>query len=196
MGNDKFLLCIADVSGKGVPAALLMSNFQAALRILVRQHLSLKKIVHELNYLVFQNTQGESFITAFLMEYDLKNKQLLYINAGHNPPFLFSSNLLNMSLLKDGTTILGSFKELPFLQITELNLIDNFFFFAFTDGLTETTNEDGEEFGMQQLEQFLLANKHTEPQLLHQNLIEKLNIFKGKNYYADDITLLSCSVIV
>ncbi len=127
MTADKFLLCIADVSGKGVPAALLMSNFQAALRILVRQHLSLKKIVHELNHLVFQNTQGESFITAFFMEYDLKNKQLLYINAGHNPPVLFSTNLLNMTLLKDGTTILGSFRELPFLQITELNLIENFF---------------------------------------------------------------------
>jgi sigma-B regulation protein RsbU (phosphoserine phosphatase) len=194
MSADKFLLCIADVSGKGVPAALLMSNFQAALRILVRQHLSLKKIVHELNHLVFENTQGESFVTAFFMEYDAKNKQLLFVNAGHNPPILFSGSQYTMSLLKDGTTILGSFKELPFLQLTELNLMDNFLLFAFTDGLTETTNENNEEFGTAQLESFLTVHKNTDQILLHKLLIEQLNNFKGENYYADDITLLSCGV--
>lgn len=190
---DKFLLCIADVSGKGIPAALLMSNFQAALRILVRQHLSLKKIVHELNYLVLQNTQGESFITAFFMEYDAKQKQMLYVNAGHNPPLLFSANQ-SFHSLKDGTTILGSFKELPFLQLTELNQIDTFLLFAFTDGLTETTNMKEEEFGAANLEEFLTANRNIDQKELHKKLIAKLDEFKGENPYADDITLLSCSV--
>lgn len=194
INQDKFLLCIADVSGKGVPAALLMSNFQAALRILVRQHLSLKKIVHELNYLVFQNTQGESFVTAFLLEYDIKHKQLLYVNAGHNPTFLFTENSIHPALLKDGTTILGSFKELPFLQLTELNNIEAFMLFTFTDGLTETCNEAGDEFGMQNLETFLQAHRYVDLQQLHKKLIELLNEFKGNNTYADDITLLSCNV--
>ncbi len=191
--QDKFLLCIADVSGKGIPAALLMSNFQAALRILVRQHLSLKKIVHELNYLVLQNTQGESFITAFFMEYDAKIKQLLYINAGHNPPLLFSNNQ-NFHSLKEGTTILGSFKELPFLQLTELNQIDNFFLFSFTDGLTETTNPQNEEFGVARLEEFLTAHRHIDQKEIHKKLIATLDVFKGENSYIDDITLLSCGV--
>lgn len=192
INDHKFLLCIADVSGKGIPAALLMSNFQAALRILVRQHLSLKKIIHELNHLVWLNTQGESFATAFFMEYDFKTKQMTYVNAGHNPPLLFQNYLLQE--LKEGTTILGSFKELPFVQITEINHIESFFLFCFTDGFTETVNEQGEEFGSDQLAAFIEAHKHLDQQELHKELIKVLYQYKGKNEYIDDITLLSCGV--
>jgi sigma-B regulation protein RsbU (phosphoserine phosphatase) len=169
-----------------------MSNFQAALRILVRQHLSLKKIIHELNHLVWLNTQGESFATAFFMEYDFKTKQMTYVNAGHNPPLLFQNYLLQE--LKEGTTILGSFKELPFVQITEINHIDSFFLFCFTDGFTETVNEQGDEFGSEQLAAFIEAHKQLDQQELHKELIKVLYQYKGKNEYIDDITLLSCGV--
>jgi sigma-B regulation protein RsbU (phosphoserine phosphatase) len=191
---DKFLLCIADVSGKGVPAALLMSNFQAALRILVRQNLSLEKIIQELNYLVYQNTQGESFVTVFLVEYDIKSQQLAYINAGHNPSILFANQDKKPMMLKNGTTILGSFKKLPFLELTELDKIESFLLFTFTDGLTETANQAGEEFGMENLETFLIENRQTDLQVLHKKMIEQINIFRGEMPYPDDITLLSCSV--
>jgi len=91
--ETQFLLCIADVSGKGIPAALLMSTFQASLRTLSRQTLNLKKIVEELNFQTYNNNpNGEHFITAFLALYDWKQKRLQYINAGHNPAVLYVKN--------------------------------------------------------------------------------------------------------
>jgi sigma-B regulation protein RsbU (phosphoserine phosphatase) len=187
-----FLLCIADVSGKGIPAAILMSNFQAALRILSRQKHSLENIVKELNLLVMQNSNGENFITAFFAAYDSQTKTMRYINAGHNPPFLFYNGQIER--LEKGTTILGGFKKLPFLEVGEVQGLEAFFVFCFTDGFTETYNEKGEEFGDEMLEKFLREHLTLDQREMHTHLISLLNTFKGENAYADDITLLSCKV--
>lgn len=189
--KNRFILCIADVSGKGVPAAILMSNFQAALRTLVRKKTPLREIVEELNYLIMQNAQGENFITAFFMEYDSASHKLNYVNAGHNPPFLFTDK--GVFFLEEGSTILGGFNKLPSLNITTLQ-VDSFLLFCFTDGFTETYNEQGEEFGVQLLGDFIERNKSLDQKELHIKLLEYLNTFKGNNAYADDITLLSCKV--
>lgn len=188
--KDRFLICIADVSGKGMPAAILMSNFQAALRILCRHTDDLTTIVTELNHLIMQNSRGENFITAFFMTYNFLDKRLRYVNAGHNPPFLFSDDRHNR--LETGTTILGAFDRLPFLNVGQIEDIDSFLAFLFTDGFTETYNEQGEEFGEEYLLKFLNENLDMEQVRLHQELIALLNTFKGNNAYADDITLLSC----
>ncbi|MCU0390756.1 MAG: PP2C family protein-serine/threonine phosphatase [Thermoflexibacter sp.] len=190
--KNRFMLCIADVSGKGVPAAILMSNFQAALRILVRKKIPLKEIIEELNYLIMQNARGENFITAFFMEYDFMTHSLSYVNAGHNPPFLFVNN--DPTFLEEGTTILGGFDKLPLLDITNLQ-VDDFLLFCFTDGFTETYNENGEEFGVQLMEDFIKEHIQLDQKALHIKLLDYLNTFKGNNAYADDITLLSCKVI-
>ena len=87
LGSHHFLVCIADVSGKGVPAALLMSNFQAALRTIVRQTMDLKEIITELNYQVMQSANGENFITFFVAIYDQQAHTLRYVNAGHIPRY-------------------------------------------------------------------------------------------------------------
>ena len=134
--DHKFLLCIADVSGKGVPAAILMSNFQAALRVLLRKKTPLREVVEELNYQIIQNARGENFITAFFAEYDFLKRTLTFVNAGHNPPFLFANNKID--LLNDGTTVLGGFEPLPFLQLRTIKNLDSFLLFCFTDGFTET----------------------------------------------------------
>jgi sigma-B regulation protein RsbU (phosphoserine phosphatase) len=189
--KNRFILCIADVSGKGVPAAILMSNFQAALRTLVRKKTPLREIVEELNYLIMQNAQGENFITAFFMEYDSAKQELNYVNAGHNPPFLFTDK--GVFFLAEGSTILGGFNQLPSLDVTTLQA-DSFLLFCFTDGFTETYNEQGEEFGVQLLGDFIEKNKSLDQKELHIKLLEYLNTFKGNNAYADDITLLSCKV--
>ncbi|MEH0155477.1 PP2C family protein-serine/threonine phosphatase [Limibacter armeniacum] len=190
--EDRFLMCIADVSGKGIPAAILMSNFQGGVRTLVRQESKLDYIVKELNRLIMENAQGENFITAFLMIYDKSSRTLSYVNAGHNPPFLFRGG--EFGRLEAGTTIIGSFKTLPFLEKGIIENIDDFFVFCFTDGFTETYNDQGEELGDEQLLKFLEANIHLDQQSLHKNMIAHLNTFKGHQAYADDITLLSCRV--
>ncbi|TAD95664.1 MAG: hypothetical protein EAZ97_15095 [Bacteroidetes bacterium] len=192
-GTEKFLVCIADVSGKGVPAAIMMSNFQAALRVLVRKNTELKNIVEELNALILQNSGGENFITAFFAEYHYAQKSLTYINAGHNPPFLFTSDT-QKHFLEEGTTILGGFETLPFLNICTINKLENFLLFCFTDGFIETYNEKGEEFGVDQLSDFIVKHRNMDQRELHSRLIKHLYHFKGKNMYIDDITLLSCSV--
>ncbi|MEN7546867.1 PP2C family protein-serine/threonine phosphatase [Rapidithrix thailandica] len=191
-GEGRYLMCIADVSGKGIPAAILMSNFQAALRILTRNGTPLDAIVNELNYLIFQNAQGENFITAFFALFDFNKRSLTFVNAGHNPPFLFINE--HQQRLETGTTILGTFRELPFLEIGHIEDLKRFFVFCFTDGFTETYNEKGEEFGDEYLNKFLEEYKGEDQVELHERLISLLDTFKGDNAYADDITLLSCRV--
>lgn len=193
IGDDKFLICIADVSGKGVPAAILMSNFQAALRILVREGKPLTYIIQTLNQLILENSRGENYITAFFMEYDFSQQTLTYVNAGHNPPFLFLPDG-KIEHLEEGTTILGGFKKLPFLNITTRSGLSEFLLFCFTDGFIETYNDSGEAFGVEQLGAFVAANKHLDKKQLHYQLLKYLNQFRGEQAYVDDITLLSCSV--
>lgn len=189
---DSFLVCVADVSGKGVPASILMSNFQAGLRLLAHQNLSLIEIVTKLNALIMLNSQGTNFITAFFLIYNYQTKSIEYINAGHNPPFLFVDN--QVTLLEEGTTVLGGFEELPFLESTSISDLDKFFLFAFTDGFTETYNEEGQEFGEDYLLKFVEEHLDEDQKSLHVKLINHLKTFKGNNEYADDITLFSCKV--
>ncbi len=186
------LLCIADVSGKGIPAAILMSNFQAGLRVLAMKNKDLEEVVADLNKLIIQNSQGENFITAFFLLYDIESKTLSYVNAGHNPPFIFRDGKVKRLLA--GTTVLGSFPELPFIETGIEENLDKFLVFSFTDGFTETYNEKGEEFGEEDLEYFISNNLLLDPKTMHAKLIALLNTFKGRNAYADDITLLSLHV--
>lgn len=190
--ENRFLMCIADVSGKGIPASILMSNFQAALRVLSKRETSLEKIVEELNLLVMQNSMGENFITAFFARVNRQARTIEYINAGHNPPFLFSED--GHQQLETGTTILGGFRELPFLEKGVVENMSSFLIFCFTDGFIETYNEKGEEFGEKHLLNFLKENLHLDQRDIHSKLISLLNTFKGENAYVDDITLLSCRV--
>ncbi|HEX8546801.1 MAG TPA: PP2C family protein-serine/threonine phosphatase [Cytophagaceae bacterium] len=190
---DNFLICVGDVSGKGIPAALLMSNFQACLRTLVRQTCNLKEIVTELNYGILNNAKGERFITFFVAIINTKNKTINYINAGHNPIFLVPANG-KCQLLEKGTTVLGAFKDLPFLEDETLTYGENTLIFAYTDGLTETCNDKNEEFGMERLEKILRAKSRFEISKLHSGLLKKLDTHKGAQNYADDITCLSCLI--
>ncbi len=191
---DKHLWCIADVSGKGIPAALLMSNFQASLQTLVRQTTQLRQIVEALNHSIYRNAQGEHFITFFIGLYDSTTQTLTYINAGHNPPILFDFQHHHTHILDTGTTILGIFEPLPFLEETIINNLKNFYLFHFTDGVTELNNPQGEQFGDERLLEFLKANRHTHLIDLHESLIQKLDDFRQNVPYNDDITLLSCRI--
>ncbi len=193
LSENKFIICVADVSGKGIPAAILMSNFQAGLRLLAKQKLDLGEIVHKLNELIMLNSQGANFITAFFFTYDSASKKIQYVNAGHNPPF-FINSAGEMSRLETGTTIVGGFDELPFLEIGEIKNAENFFLFAFTDGFIETYNEENEEFGEDTFEAFLNKNYKEDQKKIHKDLLSLLKNFKGENEYVDDITLLSCKV--
>jgi phosphoserine phosphatase RsbU/P len=195
INKNQFLICIADVSGKGIPAALMMSNFQASLRTLLRQTPNLTDIIEALNYQVLENTKGEKFITCFAAIYDIRLKTMVYVNAGHNPPILWTKKN-GFKLLEEGSTVLGAMNPLPFVNEGFLTDLDEFLLFCYTDGVTETINEAGQEFGLESLMDYFKQDHTYERDLkrIHQDIILALDAFKGKNAYHDDITMLTCRV--
>jgi sigma-B regulation protein RsbU (phosphoserine phosphatase) len=195
INKNQFLICVADVSGKGIAAALMMSNFQASLRTLLRQTPNLTDIVEALNFQVLENTKGEKFITFFAAIYDIRLKTMVYVNSGHNPPILWDKKN-GIRLLEDGSTVLGAMHPLPFLNEGFVTNLDEFLLFCYTDGLTETVDPEGNEFGTD-----FLINYFNKPETyfkdlktIHQDIIVSLDSFKGKMGYHDDITILSCRV--
>ena len=188
---DQFLFCVADVSGKGVPASLLMSNFQAGLRTLLRQGADLDVIVHELNHLIFRNSGGEKFITAFLGLYDRRTRRLRYVNAGHNDPLLLPDHG-PVVFLKTGTVMLGIMEKLPMLHVGDVILPPRALLLSYTDGLTEVFNAASEEFGEDGLVAVLQHGRSLPLPKLHQELLRRVKAFDSAGHFADDITILSC----
>jgi len=195
INKNQFLICVADVSGKGIPAALMMSNFQASLRTLLRQTPNLTDIIEALNFQVLENTKGEKFITFFAAIYDIHLKTMVYVNAGHNPPILIDRKN-GLRMLEDGSTVLGAMHPLPFLNEGFITGIDDFLLFCYTDGLTETVDEQGLEFGVDKLLEYFSFDEtfNKDLKVIHQDIIVALDTFKGRKGYHDDITMLSCRV--
>lgn len=189
--EDEVFFCIADVSGKGMPAALLMSNFQAALRTLLRSSSDLQMIVEQLNFTIFDNTKGDRFITFFLGYYNFRTRELIYVNAGHNPPVLCWEGEKRIELLEAGTTILGAFEELPFLEVGKREFLTQFTIHLYTDGLTESYNSKEEEFGDKRFENYISQNQCVPPKIFHEQFFNALNTFSEGINRMDDATLLS-----
>lgn len=191
--EHRFVVCVADVSGKGVPAALLMSNFQATLRTLVKQGLHLNQIISKLNDILCENSNLERFITAFLAIIDRKTQTIHYINAGHNPPLIIDEHG-SMQTLTKGTTILGVLNPLPFVNEDIIKLKGISLLAAYTDGLTETDNLEGEEFGSDRVEQYFARHYNMSLPDLHHKLTQTITDFCGPIGFKDDITILTCRI--
>ncbi|MBF9144254.1 PP2C family protein-serine/threonine phosphatase [Hymenobacter properus] len=190
--EHRLLLCVADVSGKGVPASLLMSNFQAGLRTLLRQGVALATIVPELNHLLFRNSGGEKFITAFFGIYDRRTRRLQYVNAGHNDPLLLCDNG-SVERLKHGTVMLGIMEDLPLLRVGEVGISPHSLLLLYTDGLTEVFDDDNNEFGEDGVLSVLERSRYLPLPKLHQELLRSIEAFSARNsQFADDVTILSC----
>ncbi|WP_310392230.1 PP2C family protein-serine/threonine phosphatase [Hymenobacter sp.] len=186
------LLCVADVSGKGVPASLLMSNFQAGLRTLLRQGVELATIVPELNHLLFRNSGGEKFITAFLGIYDRRTRRMHYVNAGHNDPLLLADDGA-VQTLQHGTVMLGIMEDLPLLRVGEVEIPPHSLLLLYTDGLTEVFDADNNEFGEGGVLAVLHRSRYLPLPKLHQELLRSINAFSAHDaQFADDVTILSC----
>ncbi|MFC3880269.1 PP2C family protein-serine/threonine phosphatase [Algoriphagus namhaensis] len=192
--NDKTYFCIADVSGKGISASLLMSNFQAALRTLLRSNASMETVIHQLNSTLYENTKGDRFITFFLGCYRASTGTLTYANAGHNPPLLCLPNTKDCQELNAGTTILGGFEKLPFLEIETLENVDDFYLHMYTDGLTEALDADDQEYGEERLKAFVTQNRELDPKEFHTKFMKEVKSFTGNIPLRDDLTMLSLKI--
>jgi len=188
LNNSEFGFCIADVSGKGISAALIMSNFQAGLRALFTSDISLSNLVYKLNKTVMANTNGEKFITMFIGIYNTETRMLHYINAGHNPPVLYNSYDQSIKYLKNGCIGLGMMNDISTLTEGSENINSGSKLICYTDGLVETENADNEEFGTSEIEKNICSDENME--LIIENIINNLNDFKGKKPYIDDISII------
>lgn len=188
--NNKIAFCIADITGKGVSAALLMANFQANFRALVTRQPSLEELVREINTAVYNITQGDRFITLFVAKYDSGARTLHYVNAGHTPPILLSKG--EVIYLQNGTLILGVMPELPFLEIGGICLTEEAVLFSYTDGLTDIRDDEGNYFSEEYLLPFLQQHVTLDAKDLNTRLWEYVRNFKQKQPFPDDITVLTC----
>jgi sigma-B regulation protein RsbU (phosphoserine phosphatase) len=149
--DDQIGLVIADVSGKGVPAALLMAFLRASLRAATHigysPHISMAKV----NYLLWESIERNQFVTAFYGILDVTNKTLTYTNAGHNPPILLNKNGI-ASFIERGSVPLGMFRDTRYHEYY-LTTEPGEVLVLYTDGVTEAQNPEGEEFGRERLAQ-------------------------------------------
>lgn len=188
--SQRFAFCIADISGKGVAAALLMANFQANLRSLIYQYRDLETFVLALNESVYRITKSDKFITLFVGEMNLHTRELMYINAGHFPPFLVNDGKIKR--LEKGSTIIGAFEQLPDIEMGYEQLSREGLLMTFTDGLPDLRSPEGTYFDEQMIEQFIVRHSHLSAREFNNALLAKLEKFKGPQGYPDDIAVLTC----
>ena len=197
LNENEYFFCIADVSGKGTSAALLMSNFQAKLRANIKynyEDISLKDLVENLNDDVNNAAKGEKFITFFAGHYNKLNNTLQYVNAGHNYPILTNSK--KTIFLNKGCIGLGMLEEIPKITISKIKLAEDTILICYTDGLVELENSNGVAFETDNLINVVENNLELSMKELEQKIFSKLEEFKGNMDLMDDTAVLSCKFII
>lgn len=187
LDESRAALCVADVAGKGFPAALLMSNMQAALKSLASESLSPSELCGKLNKLMCGNTPLRKFITCFYSELDIAARKLTFTNAGHNAPMLVRPNG-ECIRLEEGGRVIGAFCDSTFTQ-QEIQLYPDDKLLLFTDGVTEARNADGEEFGEQRLQECLRSYVGSNAAELRTLILNEVTAFCHSNF-DDDATLM------
>jgi sigma-B regulation protein RsbU (phosphoserine phosphatase) len=191
LGDEEYIMCIADVSGKGISAALLMANFQATIRTVLKyQNFELPFLMEELNKKVVRATHGEKFITFFIAHYNGFTHELKYVNAGHNHPVLYQNKEIVM--LESGCTGLGMLDELPSVKVGQLTITPNSSLVLYTDGIVELENEDEEQYGIERLIKNVELYSNLAMEDMNSIIFSKLEEWKGKQKYDDDTAIFSC----
>ncbi|MGA7854098.1 MAG: SpoIIE family protein phosphatase [Candidatus Acidiferrales bacterium] len=190
-GRETLGVCIADVAGKGLPAALLMSNLQAAFRGFASPAMSPDNLCDKLNSLICHNIANDRFITFFYAQLDGATRQLRYTNAGHNAPIVVRNDGTH-DRLREGGGILGVFPVQAFDMGTyDLGPGDRVL--LFTDGVTEAPNPEGEEFGEARLLQLLVENRDLSAENLQKKVLSVVAEF-CRGHWHDDATLIAIAV--
>lgn len=139
--------CIADVSGKGISAAILMSNFQASFRALFTYDIPLETLVKKLNSIIVTNAGGEKFITFFVARYNKSTGILEYVNAAHNPPVFYDTVTGDTMHLQASCVGIGMLDEIPSIGKQEIAVRNYSKIVCYTDGLSELKDDDGKDLG-------------------------------------------------
>lgn len=192
LSDTKTGFCIADVSGKGISAAILMSNFQAALRALFTCDVDLPALIRKLNDLINANAAGEKFITFFVARYDSRTGLLEYVNAGHNPPVIYNTVTGQIMHLHSLCVGIGMLDEIPVVEQKVLKIDDYSKIVLYTDGLSDLKGEDGKEILTKEIVKHLTNNDPVEGNIT--KMLRKLGIPDENPDLFDDVSILAADL--
>ncbi|MCK5057821.1 MAG: PP2C family protein-serine/threonine phosphatase [Candidatus Aminicenantes bacterium] len=191
--KGKLPILIADVEGKGLPAALLAASSQAVFRSLNELYFfNVEKFIAKANSLIYDFTRGNRFITLFWMLIDDDERSLTYVNAGHVPPFLISRE--KTIPLTAGGFLTGFVGDAQYEKDT-IRLKKGDILVAFTDGVTEVENPEGKEFGEGKVVDFIRANDTLPAQEITEKLFKTIKEFGRNKKFRDDFTLIILKVL-
>jgi sigma-B regulation protein RsbU (phosphoserine phosphatase) len=179
---------VADVSGKGIPAALIMATFRAALRTELRRHAEVLAVAAQLNRVVLESRDASRFVTAVCGVLDVASGRLTYVNCGHNPPLVLRASGEAESL-RQGGPALGLFAD-GFFEAGTVRLDPGDSLVLYTDGVVEPTDDRGTEFGVERLETAVRGATGRPASAALRAVIDATRVFSGQDDYEDDFTLV------
>jgi len=186
MGEDRVDFFVGDISGKGFPASLLMASVNSVLLGQPYGNENLFRLIRRLNKFLYEITDPQRFSTLFYLRYPLSGDLIEFVNCGHNPPLLLRESEF-IPLVK-GSTILGMFEEIE-IEVGKMEFKTGDIIFIYTDGLLESTNDSGEEFGIERLKKALLKYRERESREIVEKTFDEVKQFhSGK--LEDDQTIL------
>ncbi|OQX95392.1 hypothetical protein B6I21_05655 [candidate division KSB1 bacterium 4572_119] len=188
LDENRLCLAIADVSGKGPSASLLMANLQAVLNVLIDTDDSLNNVTSKINNLIHKNTNYDKFITFFIGILNTKDNTFAYVNAGHNPPYLVHKNS-ELETLEDGGLLLGMMPNVDY-DLSTTTLMTGDWIVMFTDGVTEAKNDLDEDYEEERLIEVIQQNKSGTAEEMKQAILESMKEFTEDVPQSDDITIL------
>ena len=189
VAKDKIGLVVADVSGKGIPAALFMALSRTLVRATTIGKLSVLEAIQKANKLIVEDSKTNMFVTLFYAILDSKERKLQYVNAGHNPPIFFRKSGGDITLLEAQGIPMGLLAEMD-ISVDQISLKKGDVVILYTDGITEATNKEGEQFEIERLSQVLKENSHLSAESIMKKIQEEVNTFVGGQPQFDDITLM------
>jgi phosphoserine phosphatase RsbU/P len=187
IAKDKLALCIADVAGKGVSAALLMANVQAAVRTFAAEAESPSRVCAQINSVLYANTSVDKFVTLFYGILDASTGTMRYTNAGHPRPIIIHADGIT-ERLESGGALLGVFPDWKYEEAV-LELQPGDLLLLFTDGITEATRQDGEQFGEDRLIAAMINSSQQSLPQMQAQLLDQIKNFCG-SHMTDDATLV------
>ncbi|MDD1686365.1 SpoIIE family protein phosphatase [Methanoregula sp.] len=189
VAKDRWGLVIADVSGKGVPAALFMALSRTLIRASTLVNADPALSIAHANRMIYEDSKSSMFVTLFYAVLDARAMTLDYVNAGHNPPLLLKDGALAVRLLKAKGIALGVIDEVD-LQSVKVDLKPGDVLVLYTDGVTEAINNNDEEFGEERLFQVISANRNRPAQEIMDQILAAITAHAGDHLQYDDITIM------
>ena len=193
LSENRLGVLVADVSGKGMPAALFMALSRALIRVNAMQERSITAVLEKTNHLIQEFSSSGYFVTLFYAIIDSNRRTLRYIRAGHNPPLLYRPGDDEILFLKGGGMALGVFNQIE-LEEKQFNLESGDILLLFTDGVTEAINSTNEEFGVGRLSELLRQNHLLDAENLIDEIRQEINTYADGQPQFDDITLMVLKV--